>query len=93
MVTQGDSVYDFIDKRDHEKVRNNLLQLGPSFRSAEDNDCHRSSERLSLRTGIAKEERVFYCRMNIARNCRRQTGPIEHKAGFTIKGFKKINMQ
>ena len=49
MLTQGDSLYDIIDKKDHGVVRTQL--------QAE-----------------SEAERTFFCKMNVSRSFRRQSG-------------------
>lgn len=78
MITQGDSVYDIIDTRDHDKVRSNLLTFNPGYRSSGMVDEGGATDSLTS-SGTARDDRVFFCRMSIARSCRRQTGPTEHK--------------
>jgi len=67
MMTQGDSLYDIIDKRDHGNVQS---QLASAFNAA---TASQSSEQL------AQVEKTFFCRMNVARSFRRQAGFGDHK--------------
>lgn len=83
MITQGDSVYDIIDTRDHDKVRSNLLNSNPGYRSSDIVDEGGATDSLISR-GTTRDDRVFFCRMSIARSCRRQTGPTEHKVCMKI---------
>ncbi len=64
MMTQGDSIYDIIDKRDHQSVQTQLLQTNYS--------------------GDDKDERTFFCRMNVSRSFRRQSGFGDHKVCFMM---------
>ncbi|XP_064602728.1 uncharacterized protein LOC135468411 isoform X2 [Liolophura sinensis] len=66
MKTQGDSIYDIIDKRDHATVQAQLLQGGASA-SKSDQDL------------------TFFCRMNMSRCLKRQTGPGDIKI-MHVKG-------
>ncbi len=67
MLTQGDSLYDIIDKRDHSSVQSQLLQTG--FSPCPD-------------TGL--DSRTFFCRMNVSRSFRRQSGFGDHKVLFCL---------
>ena len=60
MMTQGDSIYDIVDKKDHQTVQNELLQnyVGGS---------------------MSANQRSFFCRMNVSRAFRRQSGIGDHK--------------
>ncbi len=62
MLTQGDSLYDIIDKRDHSSVQTQLLQT--TYNPCPD-------------TGL--DSRTFFCRMNVSRSFRRQSGFGDHK--------------
>jgi len=63
MMTQGDSLYDIIDKRDHTTVQSNLLS-----------NVTDTSDDVT-----PTAERTFFCRMSVARSFRRQAGFGEHK--------------
>ncbi|ELT93983.1 hypothetical protein CAPTEDRAFT_193549 [Capitella teleta] len=64
MLTQGDSLYDIIDKRDQATVQGQLLQ----------SEFTETSEQ-----STSQDERTFFCRMNVARSFRRQSGFGDHK--------------
>ena len=64
MLTQGDSIYDIIDKRDHSVVQSQLNTPA---------------------TPSEKEEKMFFCRMNVSRSFRRMSGFGEHKVGCLLK--------
>jgi hypothetical protein len=74
MLTQGDSLYDIIDKRDHAAVQGQLLHsdLGPSTPPA------------GQPATSSSEERTFFCRMNVARSFRRQSGFGDHKVSVML---------
>ena len=74
-MTQGDSLYDIIDKRDHAQVQAQLLQTSyPGVHAAVAPE--------------ASEERTFFCRMNVARSFRRQAGFGDHKVGKESKNTR-----
>ncbi|KAK2149514.1 hypothetical protein LSH36_448g00001 [Paralvinella palmiformis] len=56
MMTQGDSIYDIIDKRDHQLVQKQLMQEGYPPQTAEGSAKPES---------LPKNERAFFCRMNM----------------------------
>ncbi|CAD5112885.1 unnamed protein product [Dimorphilus gyrociliatus] len=62
MMTQGDSIYDIIDKRDHSIVQSQLANAPFNPNPL---------------TGM--DERNFFCKMNVSRTLRRQTGFGDHK--------------
>jgi PAS domain S-box-containing protein len=64
MMTQGDSIYDIIDKRDHATVQAQLMQTGYNASGTA--------------PGIS-DEKAFFCRMNVSRSFRRQAGFGDHK--------------
>lgn len=66
-MTQGDSVYDIIDKRDHAVVQGHLLSAATAAAAA-----------TALGTS-QEDERSFFCRMNLSRSFRRQSGFGESK--------------
>lgn len=56
LLIHGDSVYDIIDKQDHQAIQ---CELGRPVNSGGNN-------------GTNDEMRLFLCRMNVSRNARRQ---------------------
>ncbi|CAL1542372.1 unnamed protein product [Lymnaea stagnalis] len=71
MKTQGDSLFDIVDKRDHSSVRAQLLQGG----NLDDKD--------------AMPDVSFFCRMNMSRTLKRQSGfgdvKVMHVRGHFIR--------
>lgn len=57
MLIHGDSVYDIIDKQDHQAIQ---CELGRPVVNAGTNN------------NAEDETRLFLCRMNVSRNARRQ---------------------
>ena len=72
-MTQGDSVYDIIDKRDHAVVQGHLLSAATAAAASQGPP------------GPA-DERAFFCRMNLSRSFRRQSGFGESKVSI----FKQV---
>lgn len=70
MMTQGDSIYDIIDKRDHVTVQTQLLQGS--------NNYGNTNGAAAVAVGQC-EELTFFCRMNVSRSLRRQGGFGDHK--------------
>ena len=66
MMTQGDTIYDITDKRDHATAQAQLLH--GSYTAGSDG------------------EQVFFCRMNVSRSFRRQTGYGDHKVRPPLTG-------
>lgn len=119
MLTQGDTIYDVIDRRDHATWRVQLQQRSPTtidmhgtvdganyspMSSVPADCCHFYSDTLhSLSGGRSSnsarsvmcpstsgsdccpgDDRSFYCRMFVARTCRRSaaSGCSNHKVGW-----------
>jgi len=84
MMSQGDSIYDFVDRRDHAAWKSNLTQASRAInlthggRHCESSDRHRTTTTVTDFT-----DRALYCRMYRARNCRRlPPACAEHKVCF-----------
>lgn len=79
MMTQGDSIYDIIDKRDHSIVQSQLANTPFNPNPL---------------TGM--DERNFFCKMNVSRTLRRQTGFGDHKVmhiqGHFIQGSQQSDL-
>ena len=80
-MSQGDSVYDFVDKRDHAVWKSKLMDASRSSTKAAYNYDINGS--YCTTTSVAdSSDRPFYCRMYRARNCRRlPPASAEHKVG------------
>lgn len=82
MMCQGDSIYDFVDKRDHAVWKSNLTQAGtttcPTYRGRR---YGTSDRRRPTKTIVnCSSDSSFYCRMYRARNGRRlPPACAEHK--------------
>ena len=85
-MSQGDSIYDFVDRRDHAAWKTNLNQAGRAINLAHVGRRYDSSDRHRTTTTVAdcSHDRAFYCRMYRARNCRRlPPACTEHKVCFS----------
>lgn len=58
LLIHGDSVYDIIEKQDHQTIQNELMRS--------------SSSNPSSSSSTISDGRIFLCRMNVSRNSRRQ---------------------
>ena len=67
MKTQGDSLFDIIDKRDHITVQAQLMRGGTDV--------------------VPGQPLAFFCRMNMSRSVKRQSGFGDVKVSLS---FKKI---
>jgi len=78
MMSQGDSVYDFVDKRDHAAWKSKLIRAGRSTNQAYSYDT------VDRYRATTVDNSSFYCRMYRARNCRRlPPACTEYKVGFS----------
>lgn len=68
MLIHGDSVYDIIDKQDHQAVQTEL--------------CRSTSSASPGSSASPKESRMFLCRINVARNARRQMRFGDQKVSY-----------
>jgi len=90
-MSQGDSIYDFVDRRDHAAWKSNLSQASRSINQA--GRRHESTDRVDRRrttSNVSAElhDRAFYCRMYRARNCRRlPPACAEHKVCTSFPSF------
>lgn len=84
-MSQGDSIYDFVDRRDHAAWKSNLNQAGRVINPTHGGRHYDSSDRHRTTTTVADcRDRAFYCRMYRARNCRRlPPACTEHKVCFS----------
>jgi hypothetical protein len=67
LLIHGDSVYDIIDKQDHQNVQN---ELGRPPGSGGGNSANIAGPHAVVTP--ADDARIFLCRMNVSRNARRQ---------------------
>jgi hypothetical protein len=68
LLIHGDSVYDIIDKQDHQNVQN---ELGRPPGSGGGNSANIGGGPHAV-VAPADDARIFLCRMNVSRNARRQ---------------------
>jgi len=81
-MSQGDSIYDFVDKRDHAAWKSNL-QAGGRTSNAAYGDRYRTTATATVDDSL---DRSFCCRMYRARNCRRlPPASTEHKVYLPFK--------
>jgi len=79
-MSQGDSIYDFVDKRDHAAWKSNLQAGGRTSNPAYGDRYHTTSTATATATVDDSLDRSFCCRMYRARNCRRlPPASTEHK--------------
>jgi len=85
MMSQGDSIYDFVDRRDHAVWKSNLTQAARAVNLAHVRRRYDTTDRHHTTTTVADSlDRAFYCRMYRARNCRRlPPACTEHKVFFS----------
>lgn len=69
MLIHGDSVYDIIEKQDHQTIQNELV---------------RGSSNPLNPLSTPNDSRIFLCRMNVSRNSRRQMRFGDQKVGILI---------
>ena len=73
-MIHGDSVYDIIDKQDHQAIQTELMR-GPNPGSGTPTHLHHHHHHED------EEVRMFLCRMNVSRNARRQMRFGDQKVG------------
>ncbi|GFS26746.1 neuronal PAS domain-containing protein 4 [Elysia marginata] len=70
MKTQGDSLYDIVDKRDHNAVQAQLLQGAPAHsRHLAQGPAGSQADKVDPSRDVS-----FFCRMNMSRTLKRQSG-------------------
>lgn len=75
LLIHGDSVYDIIDKQDHQAIQ---CELGrPVVNTGTNNNAQ-------------EESRLFLCRMNVSRNARRQMRFGDQKVSLTLCDHERI---
>ena len=79
LLIHGDSVYDIIDKQDHQNVQN---ELGRPPGSGGGNSAGPHAV-----VTPADDARIFLCRMNVSRNARRQMRFGDQKVIFLFFFF------
>lgn len=80
LLIHGDSVYDIIDKQDHNSIQSELSRSVPQGQLLHHNHHHHHHHHHGSSPGhnsptttvLEGEQRMFLCRMNVSRNARRQ---------------------
>ena len=84
MMSQGDSIYDFVDKRDHAVWQSNLAHANRVINSC-GRRCDTRSDRQRAAAAASVVDKTFCCRMFRARNSRRLPPAwTEHKVSEAL---------
>ena len=104
LLIHGDSVYDIIEKQDHQTIQNELMRSpSSSSTSALSSSSSSTNQSSTNQSSPISDSRIFLCRMNVSRNSRRQMRFGDQKVSFLRKFrgtfvfnqyfFRKISQQ